>query len=301
MPICKLPPRLLFHSLILLLSSTLLTGCSSLQQEHTVTDRLSPVTENTTHQYHPGKFIWHDLLTPDAEAAKKFYGALLGWNFKDLEGYIEIHHNHHLIGGILQVTPEKDEKEALATWLPSLSVEDIDAKVQWVTANGGKTLKGPLDMPQRGRGALISDPQGARLVILRTPQGDPMDRQARMGDWLWNEIWSPTPDQLKVFYQGLGGYQSTIETPDYIILVRDGQWRAGIRRVSDDSHPPIWIPVVRVENPEQLLDQVETLGGVVWVRPGETPDNKDTALISDNTGALLMLQRWNYDSNRKEK
>ena len=127
-----------------------------------------------------------------------------------------------------------------------------------------------------------------------------MDRQAGIGDWLWNEIWSPTPDQLRAFYQGLGGYQSTIKTPDYIILVRDGQWRAGIRRVSDDSHPPIWIPVVRVENPEQLLDQVETLGGVVWIRPGESPDNPDTALISDNKGALLMLQRWNHPDGKEK-
>ena len=29
-----------------------------------------------------GNFYWNELMTRDAEAAKKFYGATLGWTFR---------------------------------------------------------------------------------------------------------------------------------------------------------------------------------------------------------------------------
>ena len=32
---------------------------------------------------HVGRFVWHDLVTRDAAACQKFYGALLGWDFKE--------------------------------------------------------------------------------------------------------------------------------------------------------------------------------------------------------------------------
>src|SRR5262245_3468137 len=31
----------------------------------------------------PGKFVWHDLTTDDPAACKKFYAALLGWQYVD--------------------------------------------------------------------------------------------------------------------------------------------------------------------------------------------------------------------------
>ena len=32
-----------------------------------------------------GSFYWNELMTRDAEAAKKFYGATLGWTFEPME------------------------------------------------------------------------------------------------------------------------------------------------------------------------------------------------------------------------
>ena len=32
-----------------------------------------------------GKFVWHDLVTEDPEACRRFYGALLGWEFQDTQ------------------------------------------------------------------------------------------------------------------------------------------------------------------------------------------------------------------------
>ena len=36
-------------------------------------------------EYAPGTFSWVDLATRDGDAAKRFYGPLLGWEFEDYE------------------------------------------------------------------------------------------------------------------------------------------------------------------------------------------------------------------------
>jgi hypothetical protein len=35
--------------------------------------------------YKHGEFCWFEVNTPDAEAAKKFYGALFGWKTQQMD------------------------------------------------------------------------------------------------------------------------------------------------------------------------------------------------------------------------
>ena len=53
----------------------LLTNCSR------ELPKVPPVTASPSGEYHPGKFVWHDLMTTDVPAVKKFYGDLFGWEF----------------------------------------------------------------------------------------------------------------------------------------------------------------------------------------------------------------------------
>ena len=49
-----------------------------------------------------------------------------------------------------------------------------------------------------------------------------------------------------------------------------------------------------------MLSRVKELGGSVWLAPGQSGGNPDTALITDNNGALLILQPWNFTNKNKE-
>lgn len=148
-------------------------------------------------------------------------------------------------------------------------------------------------MEHRGRGALVSDPQGAQLLLLHSATGDPPDRPAALGDWLWDEIWTVQPADTIAFYQTLAGYDSLIEADHYTIFLKDGKRRAGVRHVAREGFRARWVPVVRVQDPTALLERVSQLGGRVWVRPDDPASNGETALISDPTGAFLIVQRWN--------
>ena len=250
-----------------------------------------PITENPSGKTYPGKFFWHDLLTPDPLSAGKFYEKLFGWEIEYKGRYAVVRNHGKVIAGILQVEPS-DGKARDGVWIPWVSVADVDAAVSLVKSNGGKILKGPVHMDQRGRGVLISDPQRAHLVLLKAKGGDPADTEAAIGDWLWNEIWTDDPNRIENFYGSVLGYDAIDSGDRYGVFKTNGKWRAGIRHVEDDREHMLWVPVVRVADPEATAQRVRELGGVVWVSPDEAPSKGDTALIADTTGALLLIQRW---------
>lgn len=268
----------------------LLSACAELDRKSTPGQELTTITAAPTDLYHPGKIVWHDLLTPDAKASRAFYGELFGWSFAQHGAYSEVFNKGRKIAGVVEVGREEG-KEMAGLWLMSLSVPDVNKAVDAAVALGGKVLNGPLVMPKRGRGALISDSFGAYIVVLHARDGDPEDRPPAKGDWLWDEIWTAAPEATIEFYKAIGGYRQVAEGKGYAILMSEGKPRAGIR-FSDSDATVRWVPVIRVDDPAALLPRVEALGGTVWVRPGEVSGNPGAALISDNAGALLILQRW---------
>jgi uncharacterized protein len=278
---------------VLVIAAAFLSGCANFGKlsEGGAEMAQIPITENPSGKTHPGKVVWHDLLTPDPLSAGKFYEKLFGWQIEYEGRYAVVRNRGKLIAGILQVAPS-DGQARDGVWLPWVSVADVDAAVNLVKANGGKILKGPLDMDQRGWGVLISDPQRADLVLLSAKGGDPADTEAAIGDWLWDEIWTDDPDRIEGFYGSVLGYDVIDSGNKYGVFKYDGNWRAGIRHVQDDREHMLWVPVVRVADPEATAQRVRELGGVVWVSPDEAPSKGNTALIADTTGALLLIQRW---------
>jgi predicted enzyme related to lactoylglutathione lyase len=277
----------------LIIATVFLSGCANYGKLSGggVEIAQTPITENPSGETFPGKFVWHDLVTPDALSAGKFYEQLFGWQIEYQGKYAVVRNGDKLIAGILQVEPAEG-REREAVWIPSVSVSDVDAAAELVRANGGKILKGPVDMEQRGRAVLISDPQRAEMVLLRAKGGDPVDAEPVIGDWLWNEIWTDDPEITEAFYATVLGYDEMTSGDDYDVFMSKGKWRAGMRHLQDKNDHMLWVPVVRVADPEVTAQRVEELGGVVWITPDEAPSKGNTALIGDPTGALLLIQRW---------
>lgn len=116
-----------------------------------------------------GDFCWNELATTDAEAAKKFYAALFGWEYKagDVEGapYNEIMANGKPVGGIHQMGAEFGGPMP-PHWMPYVSVDDVDAAAARVEGLGGKVCVPPCDIPHVGRFCVINDPAGAAISLI---------------------------------------------------------------------------------------------------------------------------------------
>ena len=261
----------------------LFSGCAKLD--------LTPVVSSPTGVYHQGKFVWHDLLTADVEGAEDFYGSLLGWTFTKQGRYSVISNKDQAIGGIAEVKPQ-DKKQHAARWLASLSVPDVDKAVVLVRRYGGVVNEGPVEMENRGRGALVHDPQGAQLMLLHSCDGDPEDADPEIGEWLWVELLSNNSQASLEFYKELGGYESVEWEDDYWLLKNEGKWRCGVRFIPEKDLEVRWIPTVRVADPVVTSSYAEMLGGRVLVEPGDISHNESAALIEDPNGALFAIQRW---------
>jgi predicted enzyme related to lactoylglutathione lyase len=273
------------------------TGCAPANKAYRL--ELTPVTDTPTGEHHPGKFVWDDLLTDNVDAAKDFYGQLFGWTFEQSGEYTVIKNNGTNIGGMVQIKGDS-EHPSVARWLCELSVADVDKAVAMLSEKGGIIHEGPLEYLNRGRGAFVSDPQGAQLFLLYATGGDPDDEEPALGSWLWHELWSNKVADSLAFYQELVGYDFTGEMTDYLILTKDEQWRAGIRYVENNELEMRWVPVVRVADTDDVAERAKQLGGKVLVEPRPTESGGSVALLSDPSDALLIIQRWTAPSPGQE-
>ncbi|WP_329285017.1 VOC family protein [Streptomyces sp. NBC_00691] len=130
----------------------------------------------------PGSLSWVELYTSDAEAAKRFYGSVFGWQYSAMPmpggevtytiitpaGLPE----ERMHGGLMQVS-EADLALAHGRpyWHPVFAVADCDAAVGRVTASGGNVQMGPDDAEGVGRLAVCLDPSKADFVVLAPPAG----------------------------------------------------------------------------------------------------------------------------------
>ena len=279
--------------IVILMALNLIGGCAQFDRP---TDAgaelaLSPITDNPSGKIYPGRIVWHDLLTSDLRVTGNFYEKLFGWQIDYKEHSAIARNNGKRVAGILELPMKDDNLRAM--WIPSVSVLNVDKTLALVEDNGGKVLRGPIDMDKRGRAALVRDFQGADFVLLTAKGGDPIQTEVEVGDWLWDEIWTDNPIKTKDYYIAVLGYDSVVPAKDdYSVFMEDEQWIAGIRHLQQDTEELIWIPVVRVSDPESVAMQVESLGGDVLITPDQAPNKGSTALISDPAGALLLIQRW---------
>lgn len=111
-----------------------------------------------------GSFSWMELHSGDGSKAKAFYTDLLGWSTEDMEmpgaTYTVITNAGDKVGGFPPMLAEQ------ARWLPYVTVDDVDARVQKAKSLGATILAEPFSVPSVGRMATISDPVGGVIALI---------------------------------------------------------------------------------------------------------------------------------------
>ena len=110
-----------------------------------------------------GAFGWFELMTTDVDAARAYYGGLLGWEFETFPmptgDYTVIKVGGNAVGGIMAMP---DECAGMPpSWDIYITVDDVDAVAASVEGLAGKVLRPAFDIPDVGRFCVIQDPQGA--------------------------------------------------------------------------------------------------------------------------------------------
>lgn len=121
-----------------------------------------------------GTFGWNELSTRDPEAAKVFYGAVFGWrgetfDMGDGPDYVTWHigDEEGSVGGMIDMRGDMPD-EIPPHWMVYFSVDDTDGTIDQVKERGGSVAFGPTEIPNVGRFAVLSDPQGAHFAVIKT-------------------------------------------------------------------------------------------------------------------------------------
>jgi predicted enzyme related to lactoylglutathione lyase len=269
---------------------------------------LPSLVQTPSSEHHFGKVIWVDLVTPDLDGAKRFYGGLFGWTFHDIvtekTDYAVAFLDDRPVGGLIRrdVPPGEHRQPA---WLTFIAVRDVNAAKRIALAHGAKVLSEARNYPQRGRQAVFADPQGAVFGVLASSAGDPPDVLAAPGEWIWSSLMARDPDADAAFYQTMFGYEvfdlASDDGVEHLVIASDNYARGSVNALPADgrNRHPHWLNFVRVVNVADAAAKAASLGGRVLVEPHVDRQGSRIAILADAAGAPFGLMEWS-DSENKE-
>jgi len=114
-----------------------------------------------------GHFHWNELLTADAERAKRFYQDTIGWTFEampmaDGATYWVAKIGGQPVAGIFPIGRPGFEGVP-ESWMPYLAVDDVDARTEKAVAAGARLMRPIFEVPTVGRIAILTEPGGAGI------------------------------------------------------------------------------------------------------------------------------------------
>lgn len=116
----------------------------------------------------PGHVGWHELHAIDGAGAFAFYADMFGWtkgegmDMGPMGIYQLFMTGDAAVGGMMTKMPEVP----VPFWLYYVNVAGVDPAVARVTANGGKVINGPMQVPGGSWIVNCLDPQGAMFALV---------------------------------------------------------------------------------------------------------------------------------------
>jgi predicted enzyme related to lactoylglutathione lyase len=243
--------------------------------------------------------VWHDLLTTDVNAAKRFYGDLFGWRFEDTKRgdrpYVIARLASGPVAGLVDVSGIAD---AGPQWLSFMAVANVDKTIAVAQSDGAKVLVQPRDLPL-ARAAVLADPQRAPLGLAQLRGDIPDPVQPTAGHFFWQEYLAKDAAKALEFYKRLAAYEPAVSDSrlgvEYHVLkkARGGAGLFQLPATAVDVHPN-WLPYVLVDNPEAVATRVTALGGRILVPAVPGRRNRSLVVIADPGGAPLALQKYPF-------
>ena len=247
-----------------------------------------------------GRFVWHELMTTDTDAAAAFYSKVVPWKTQDsgMPSYTLWMAGKTQVGGLTGLPSDGADSSTPPHWIVYVSTPDVDATVAEAERLGGKVLKSATDIPNMGRYAVLTDPQGATFAVF-SPTGEPPERvgpSGGAGEFTWHELATTDHAAAMSFYAELFGWEKG-EAHDmggmgtYQLFNHGGEQAGGIYNVQAPSTPAHWLSYVHVPDCTKATDAAKDAGGRVLNGPMEVPGGSwITMMIDPQGGAFAVVE-----------
>ena len=244
-----------------------------------------------------GQFCWYDLITPDPDGALKFYGEVVGWTPKPVPpAYTILEAQGSGVGGVMTLTDEMRAAGVPPCWTGYILVEDVDRSLKTLQALGGGLRREPADIPNVGRFAVATDPQGAVFLLFQQaqdmtpPEVDP-GAPGRCG---WRELMTTNWEKSFAFYSEMFGWTKDQavdmgEMGTYQTFAIHGRQSGGMMNMPPQCPSPFWGYYFNVDSADAAAARITGAGGSVRMGPTEVPGGQWIVQAVDPQGAHFAL------------
>ena len=246
------------------------------------------------------RFVWFDLMTPDANASTRFYTQLFGWStVPSKDGpYLHLQAGDKMFGGIQPMQPGQHMP---SHWMGYLSVENVDAVCDRGVSLGGKVLMPAMNLENVGRFGVLADGQGAVTAPFRSshPDDAPPSRP-HPGTICWSELMTNDTKSAGNFYKTLFAW-ATHEVDMgqmgvYTLFLRapgdQSSQVAGMMQMEKNApYPPFWLHYVDTKDVDATARRATEMGASIYVPPTDIPNIGRFAVLGDPLGATFGLFR----------
>ena len=233
-----------------------------------------------------GNPIWFNLATPDVQGAKTFYSGVFGWEWADvaMSGgntyYMAIRGDANIAG----MFKEHEAVEPKGVWVNHVYVEDAEATIARIRANGGDVVSSPNNADGWGITATVKTHEGAIFGLWQSIKGHGADIFGEVGSACWIEYHTQDLAGAKDFYSAVfsaGFDEFQIPTDDSpgseftmtMLSINGEQMSCAFAELPDKSMPATWATYFMVEDIHESVAKARSLGaeltfGVMDVPPG---------------------------------
>src|SRR4051812_29130805 len=247
------------------------------------------------------RFVWFELMTTNMEAAKNFYGEVVGWGAKDASlpdlRYTLFTTPDASISGLMDLSDEAIRMGARPSWIGYVGPDDVDAATNRFRTLGGTVHVPPTEIPGVSRFSVVADPQLAPLGLLtwRMARKHEPSNPETLGHIGWYELLTTDRDKALAFYGELFGWRGadvadvTGVGPYQLFSDATGRPIGGILTKPPMAPTPFWLFYFNVEDIDLAATRVKAGGGRVLTGPIAGPGNSWIVHCTDPSGAMFAL------------
>ncbi|MEU5951651.1 VOC family protein [Streptomyces sp. NPDC047525] len=245
--------------------------------------------------YPEGTPCWADAMFPDVEAAKSFYGEVLGWTFdsgsEEFGGYTQARSDGKAVAAVV---PQMGGSGGPAAWNLYFASPDAAATAAKIRDNGGTLAMEPVQVGDFGTMATAQEPSGAYFSVWQPGTHEGFEKTGEAGAYCWAELTTRDPAAADAFLPSVFPFEvkkMDVDDVDFSVFEAGGQPVLGRLKMTEDFPPdvPPFLNVhFAVDNCDATIVTVAKLGGHLLFGPMDSPFGR-FATVADQQGATFSI------------
>jgi len=257
-----------------------------------------------------GQFVWHELMTTDAQAAVGFYSKVARLKTQPApfeKTYTLFVAGGRPMGGLMVVAGD-----APPNWLTYIGTADVDETTRKAESLGARVVKSPAPVPDGGKFSILQDPQGALFAIYayaQAQEGTAPPSDIPLGHSSWHELATTDHAAAFSFYQQLFGWHTTSSMD----MGPQGVYRmfgpAGAKepfggmytKAAGSPGGAHWLPYIKVADARPATATAKKNGAQILHGPAQVPGGGWITMGIDPQGAPFAIHSTAQVAPTKKK